>query len=428
MTTCHRRTALAAAVMLLGGCSDLEAQQDLAGRVASAPDGRVQFTFPARTGVCGDGRTFVTIDDDTHIGVFVSSDGARAACVPGPVRVVLERADRQVVGVRAFVGPVDTATAGTTSLGAVSAPEAAAYLLDLARTLDGAAGRDAIMPAAIADGDDARSRLAAIARDAGRPVDTRRSAMSWLARQSTTPGAAREAERALTQLAEDDAQPRAVREQALSSLGRLVHGAGLARIIALTQGGSDQWLTRQAVAVLARSGDPRARAHLRQLVQRAALGDAALASAVRSLGGRYGNAGDEALVRGAFPRFAGTDARRAAISVLAERGGAANVRWLLQVAADPDQPEPVRRSAVSGARRAGASSAELAQLYDRGDGVTRGLAVSALGAEPDAAAVDKLLAIARSGDDRTLRRRAINALGKVDDPRVRAALTEIVVR
>lgn len=421
------RTGTSVALLLVTGASALAAQGNLARRVSTAPDGRVQFSFPARAGVCGDGRSLVTIDGSMHIGTYNTSDASRT-CTSGPVRVVVERAGRTIVALHTYVGPSDTLASATTDLGAVGAAEAADYLLDLAARLDGRPGRDAVMPAALAEGVDASGRLLAIARDAARPVDTRRSALSWLAREAASPAAADRAADALVALARDAEQPRRVRQQALSVLGRLGSGAGIPQVIAVAREGEDAWLTREAVGAIARSGDPRARTGLRDIVQRSVLPDDALAAAVRGLGGQYATAQDAALLRSTFSRAPGDRTRSAIISAVAEVGGEDNVSWLLGIARDGTQRDTHRRSALSRARRAGAATSDIAGLYDAGDNTLRGLVVSALAESSDRSAVDKLLAIARSGDDRTIRRRAVSALARLDDPRIKAALAEIVER
>src|SRR6185503_3424360 len=49
---------LAAATFVVAAGSAAESQS-LANRVSSAPDGRVQFSFAARPGICGNGRTYI---------------------------------------------------------------------------------------------------------------------------------------------------------------------------------------------------------------------------------------------------------------------------------------------------------------------------------------------------------------------------------
>src|SRR5688500_8385314 len=147
---------LLAAALLAVAAADLAAQGTLAARVAAAPEGRVQFTFPARAGVCGDGRSYVSTAPGEFHGSFVNlGDGSDAmrACAPGPVRVVVERAGGTVVGLDAVVGPPQPA-AGAADLGTVSAAEASAWLLDLARRGEGAPARAALLPAVLAEGTD----------------------------------------------------------------------------------------------------------------------------------------------------------------------------------------------------------------------------------------------------------------------------------
>ena len=44
--------------------------QTLDRRVSGAPDGNVTFHFAARTGVCGDGRSYVRADNDMWSGTY----------------------------------------------------------------------------------------------------------------------------------------------------------------------------------------------------------------------------------------------------------------------------------------------------------------------------------------------------------------------
>jgi len=68
-------------------------------------------------------------------------------------------------------------------------------------------------------------------------------------------------------------------------------------------------------------------------------------------------------------------------------------------------------------------------LYDRtADRGVRQELITLLSTRTEPAATDKLIAIARSADDRTLQRQAISRLSRSDDPRVRQALEGIVAR
>jgi len=98
--------------------------QNLAQRIASVPEGAVQFTFAARPGVCGNGRSYYSVNGSMWFGSVNDNTMRSDPCQPGPVRVVLGRAGRDIVDVNVFVGPAQT-SAGATDLGAVPAREAA---------------------------------------------------------------------------------------------------------------------------------------------------------------------------------------------------------------------------------------------------------------------------------------------------------------
>src|SRR3954469_6999067 len=124
------RCALALAALSLGGAAGA---QSLARRVASAPDGRVQFSFPARAGICGNGRSYIQTGPNSYSGSWSGDDARRPdPCIAGPVRVVLDRADRVVISLQAYVGP-PALEQGTTDLGTARPADAVDYLLSLAR-------------------------------------------------------------------------------------------------------------------------------------------------------------------------------------------------------------------------------------------------------------------------------------------------------
>jgi hypothetical protein len=86
---------------------------------------------------------YYSINGSSWYGTINDNTMRSDPCQPGPVRVVLGRAGKEVVDVNVFVGPVQSSP-GTTDLGAVAGREAADYLLSLAARTDGRPGRDAI--------------------------------------------------------------------------------------------------------------------------------------------------------------------------------------------------------------------------------------------------------------------------------------------
>ena len=419
----RRWSALAAVVAGVVATGPASAQS-LADRVARAPEGPVTFEYATRAGVCGDGQSYVRVEPGTGAAFYGSFDGFESLpCVHGPARVRIDRAGADVVGLRVFVGP--PAPVPGTDLGAVPAREAAAYLFQLASRAEGVVARDAIMPAVIADSTTDGSALLALAQDRSRSRETRGDAMRWLARGDD---ANPQAIRALVAVASDDSDNRAVRQQALSALGRFTAGAGVPALLRLASDTAHAWIARTALSVVAESGDPRARDYLRATVRAAALPDEVLAAAVRGFGLRYATATDIAVIRQNWPGFTGERTRSAALASVAAFGGSENAQWLLSVAGDMGTTAAVRRRALEGAVQAGVGTAPLSQLYDRTtDSDTKSAIIAALSEIGDRAATDKLLAIARGDQSVQARRRAISALGRTGDPHARDALAGIVV-
>src|SRR2546423_870252 len=101
------------------GIAAISNAQTLANRIASSPDRSIQFSYKARPGVCGDGRTFISTGPGNFYGSY--SNSSTEQCQSGPVRVVLDLADRNVVALRTYVGGTSpeqgVADLGTRSVG-----------------------------------------------------------------------------------------------------------------------------------------------------------------------------------------------------------------------------------------------------------------------------------------------------------------------
>ena len=403
--------------------------QNLAQRISNAPDGAVQFTFAARPGVCGNGRTYYSMNGSMWFGTMNDNTLRSEPCQPGPVRVMLGRAGRDIVDVNVFVGPVQPAPNGTTDLGAVPAREAADYLLSLAARVDGRPGRDAITPAMIADSAIVSPQLLAIARDQARARETRSHAISWLGRGFEERGGVAPAElaRALGTITRDENDNQQVRSSALRVLSRQENGEGIPALIEISRTTQDVWLGKQSLTVLAQSGDPRARTYLRTVVQRDDLNDEMRATAIRSIGRDYATTQDAEFLRGLYAKLSTEKAKDAVLSSLGEMGGTANAKWLLTIASNNDETLRLRRRAVQLSERAGTSVADISQLYDRVDDIQmKDAIIAALRQSGTKAATDKLLSIAKSDQNYSLRRKAVTALGNSEDPRVKEALRDLV--
>lgn len=416
----------AAGLALLTAVALPACAQTVERRVNAAPEGNVTFHFASRADVCGDGRTYLRTDD-TWMGSF--NDAIRSMpCERGPVRVVLIRDGRDILRIETYAGTL-AEEPGATDLGAMPAADAAAYLLGIAARVDGRPGRDAIMPAALADSALVTRDLLAIARNGDRSREVRRSALSWIVRRRGERGelSAEDVSRTLVSIARDETETRTVRDQAISSLARLESGSSLDALVAMTTGTSEAWLARRAIELIANSGDPRARAHLRTAAERTDLAEDARAAAISGLSGSYATSRDAEYLRGLYDKVATDRLRDAILSGVANIGGKASRDWILSVAKDPGEKLQQRRRAISMADRLGMTAGDLASLYDgMEEGDVRSSIIAALASNGTRVATDKLISIAKIDPLLANRKRAIQALGKFDDPKIKEALRDLV--
>lgn len=241
------------ALALLAGAVSGVAAQGLAARVAAVPGGRVHLSFAARPGVCGNGR---------NISMSSGSGDWESDCEPGPVRVSLERQGGTTVRIRTYVGGRWRAGVdAVTDLGTVPAAEAARYLLDVARHGDGRPGSDAILGAALADSVTVWPDLLDIARSAGVPTATKKSAVFWLGQ-----AAGEAAVQGLTGLVTENDSDEQVKESAIFALSQLHHGAGVEPLIKIARTSTDPRLRKKAIFWLGQSDDPRALALFEELL------------------------------------------------------------------------------------------------------------------------------------------------------------------
>ena len=422
-----RNSTRIAAGFLLATTAQQVSAQSLADRVAGANQPRVQFTYAGRPEVCGDGKSYIRVGTNEWYGSWGGGDMDRMPCATGLVRVLIDRAGREVVSISVYAGPVAETPAGVADLGRIRSRDAAEYLLGLAEKSDGRVSRDAIMPALLADSVDVSGRLLAIARNQDAARQTRSQAITWLARPlSNVERNVQPVADALVGIARDEDDNQNVRQQALRTLARLEHGAGTTALIQLARDTQRGWLAREALSAVNSSGDPRARTYLREVVRKAEAPDEVLASAVRTLGGDYATGEDIKLVRESYAKLTGDRSREAAIQAIANFGGADNVRWMLAIARDANQPIKTRRSAVNNAYRGGSSVNDIIKIYDETtDTQIKDAVMSALVNSVDKQATDKLMEIARKDESMQMRRKAINMLGQSSDERVKKFLVDM---
>jgi HEAT repeat protein len=179
--------------------------------------------------------------------------------------------------------------------------------------------------------------------------------------------------------------------------------------------------------MMASSGDPRAHDHLRSAAERSDLTEEARVAAINGLAGSYATSKDAEYLRALYPRVTSDRLRDAIMGGIATIGGKASRDWIVGIARDPNAQIQQRKRAIAMADRLGLSAADLSSMYDAiEDGEVRATLIAQLASNGTRVAQDKLVSIAKSDPLVSNRRRAIQALGRFDDPRVKEALRELV--
>ncbi|UCC48538.1 MAG: HEAT repeat domain-containing protein [Gemmatimonadota bacterium] len=226
--------------------------QSIADRVAEVRDGKVRMSFAARPDVCGNGRGSIAFGRGEMV-VHRRTDDWECDCEYGPVRVVMRIRDREIRDIDTYVGGRWRSVSGTVvDLETVSAPEAADYFVSLARRLDGDVGKEAILPAVLADSAEVWPELLEVAKDGSVPRGTRKSAVFWLGQAA---GAAATA--GLTEIVADESGDRKVRETAIFALSQRPAAEGVPALIQVVRTNPDPALVKKALFWLAQSEDRR---------------------------------------------------------------------------------------------------------------------------------------------------------------------------
>ena len=171
----------------------LLAQTPLAERLRTAGTRTVAFSTRARPDACGDGRT--SFSDGLsgprtrfYDGILLTHapwDTHLAPCEPGQLRVSVRIVEGVPSWLRVAVGPLPVLGDTVLDLGTVPTREAGAWLQSLARTGEGRASTDALLPIVLVDSFPRWDVLTAAARDTTRLLRYRRRASDLLARAAS---------------------------------------------------------------------------------------------------------------------------------------------------------------------------------------------------------------------------------------------------
>jgi HEAT repeat protein len=138
---------------------------------------------------------------------------------------------------------------------------------------------------------------------------------------------------------------------------------------------------------------------------------------------------DAAYLRALYGRTTSRTLRGAIIETISRAGGPANDQWLMEIVRNPSEELRYRSAALGRLRRSDVPIEELGKLYDTlTERELRGTMVQILGGREEPAAADKLIEIAKGGTDPSIRRMAIAALARKNDPRTAKLLLDLVER
>jgi len=250
-----RSVATVASLIVVASFISREAEgQSIASRVAAVRNGSVRMTFASRPEICGYGNS-ISRGGNSRMN-WTSSESSDVVydeeCSHSPVRLVLTVDGGRVTKLRTYVGGRwRSPTSETTDLGAVSTRAATDYLVSLASNDNGKVGREAIMPATLADSVNVWPQLFRLARDSNVPPETKKQAVFWLGQAASEVVSP---ERSGKRESEDQE----VKKQAVFAISQRRNGEAVPALIQVARNNRDPEVRRTALFWLGQSGDPRA--------------------------------------------------------------------------------------------------------------------------------------------------------------------------
>jgi HEAT repeat protein len=217
-----------------------------------------------------------------------------------------------------------------------------------------------------------------------------------------------------------------VRADALRFLAAMPGDQSIATIEEMARTPGNEQLQRAAIAALGRSDAPRARQSLHNVIERTDLSETLRATALSSVASDR-SVDNGAYLRSIYPRLDTPRLKAEAIRSIARIGGNDNDQFLLSIVRNQSESPDVRATALRSVGRSTIPIADLAKMYDAADDRRlREQLIGLFAQRDDPQATDKLLEIARNGTDPDIRRYAISALSRKNDPRTKKLLLEII--
>ncbi|MFN0180565.1 MAG: HEAT repeat domain-containing protein [Gemmatimonadales bacterium] len=263
----------------------------------------------------------------------------------------------------------------------------------------------------------------------------------------------------LADIAANDPSPE-VRGEAIGGLAQQPGGAGVALIGPLLDQVTDDQVLRASLLALSRvaDGDANVNVLIRRVIERNDVSEKVRADAIRSLVRRQkvtvtvapprpgespavaemtrsvkGQSNfrladaDASYLKGLYDRTPSPVVRRAIVEAMTTAADAARDGWVLGLLRNPNTESRDRSALLASLRRSDIAIVEVIKLYDAmSERESRSMLVGILGSRDEPAATDKLVEIAKRGTDPSIRREAIVALTRKNDPRATKLLLELV--
>jgi len=219
-----------------------------------------------------------------------------------------------------------------------------------------------------------------------------------------------------------------VRMAAINFLGRLPGDAGMTALDDLLKNDQDERIQRAAIRALNSSDNARARSGMRSLIDRKDAPMNLRIEAINSFSSDRATTDDAAYLRALYPRADNDQMKEAILNTVSRIGGAENDAFVLAVAKNANESSRLRSAALSRLSRSPTvTTADLGKIYDAADSYdVRARIVQILGSRKDAESADKLIEIAKTSTVPSIKKEAIQAITRRNDPRATQLLNDII--
>ncbi len=258
------------------------------------------------------------------------------------------------------------------------------------------------------------------------PGEVRRQALFVLADKAEEGNMEAQVRTTLLNTARDATDSLEIRKQAVFWLSELRGEDTLNALRELMTGADDPELRQSAIFAISQQDSPQAAALLREVAENTALDVELRKQAIFWLAEEHEERAVPFLTE-LYGKLTDTELKRQVLFAVAETEAESALGWLLERAADTREPIEVRKQALFWAAEAGLPVAELRALYgSTAEREMRDQLIWLISESDEPAALDGLIAIARTDPDPDMRQKAVFWIGESEDPRAEEFLLELL--